>query len=396
MNRRVPVDDALSAHLDCPPLDDPRFGGQAAPARDRDAPPALRLVSASSLGAHPPPRQFLVPDLIPSRNVTLLSGDGGTGKSLLALMLCASVASGARWLGLTVSRGVAVYVSAEDELEEVHRRLAAICDAEGLDLADLDALSIVPLAGESAIMAAPRGAGGLAPMPLWKAFATKITALAPALVVLDTAADVFGGNEISRAEVRQFIGMLRGLAIKADCAILLLSHPSVAGMNSGTGISGSTAWNNSVRSRLYLTRPSAKDDSAFVDPDLRTLTTMKANYGRTGGELSLRWISGRFINETPHVTSGFDRIAADAWTEHVFLDLLAIFLAQDRDVSPNLSNSYAPAIFAKHPDARGVSKKEFAAAMERLLKACRVEVETCGPPSRRYKRLVAIKPKADP
>jgi len=46
------------------------------------------------------------------------------------------------------------------------------------------------------------------------------------------------------------VAMLRGLAFKADCAILLLAHPSVAGMSSGSGLSGWTSWDNSVRSRL--------------------------------------------------------------------------------------------------------------------------------------------------
>src|SRR5690606_40940583 len=64
--------------------------------------------------------------------------------------------------------------------------------------------------------------------------------------------DLFGGDEINRNQVRRFIGMLRALAIAFDTAVVLLSHPSVQGMQTGTGTSGSTAWNNSVRSRLYL------------------------------------------------------------------------------------------------------------------------------------------------
>jgi RecA-family ATPase len=55
---------------------------------------------------------------------------------------------------------------------------------------------------------------------------------------------VFGGDEINRSQVRKFVSMLRGLAIEYDCAVLLLSHPSLTGPNSGTGTSGSTAWNN--------------------------------------------------------------------------------------------------------------------------------------------------------
>jgi hypothetical protein len=34
--------------------------------------------------------------------------------------------------------------------------------------------------------------------------------------------------------------------------VLLTGHPSLTGINTGTGTSGSTAWNASVRSRLYF------------------------------------------------------------------------------------------------------------------------------------------------
>ena len=72
--------------------------------------------------------------------------------------------------------------------------------------------------------------------------------------VLDTLADLHAGQENDRATARQFIGFLRGLALRHELAVVLLAHPSNAGMASGSGLSGSTAWNASVRSRLYLER----------------------------------------------------------------------------------------------------------------------------------------------
>jgi RecA-family ATPase len=353
-------------------------------------PVKLEFVAASTLGEHPRPRHFLVPDLIPGRNVTLLSGDGGTGKSLLALQLAVAVATrDSQWLGLEVAHGGAVFVSAEDELDEVHRRFTNICQAEGLDKADLDRLLILPLAGESAVMAVSGRAGALEPTPLWKAFEAKIASLEPALVILDTSADFFGGNEISRSEVRQFLGMLRGLALKHDCAVVLLSHPSVAGMSSGTGLSGSTAWGNSVRSRLYLTRPDTKDGE-FVDTDIRVLSTMKANYGRAGGEIRLRWLDGRFVNETPGAPSAFNKIATEAHADRIFLDLLRQFASEGRDVSANRSPTYAPAQFAVRPHGSGLSKRALDAAMNRLLSSKRVRIETFGPPSKPRSRLVFV------
>lgn len=60
---------------------------------------ASQFFSAASLeGKLVPPRHWLVRDLVPSGTVTLLGGDGGTGKSLLALQLACAVATGGKWL----------------------------------------------------------------------------------------------------------------------------------------------------------------------------------------------------------------------------------------------------------------------------------------------------------
>ena len=185
---------------------------------------------------------------------------------------------------------------------------------------------------------------------------------APVLIVIDTLADVYPANENDRAKVRQFVGILRGLAIKRKCAVLLLGHPSLTGLNSGTGTSGSTAWNNSVRSRLYLSRIS--DNGFEPDADARVLSTKKANYGRTGGEINLKWEAGVFVAEAQ--PTGLDALAAGAKGERVFLKLLDAFTAQGRYVSANPGPTYAPTQFARHPEAEGCTKIAFTAAMNTL------------------------------
>lgn len=280
-----------------------------------------------------------------------------------------------------------VYASAEDDLDELHRRVA-IANAQGIDIADLVDLHFVPLAGSDAVMGAPEGkAAIIRETSIWRGLVTIVERIKPKMVILDTLADVFAGNEIARQEARQFVGILRGLAIKYELAVVLLAHPSLSGMASGSGTSGSTAWNNSVRSRLYLETIKA-DDGREIDTDLRVLRTKKSNYGPTGAEIRLRWRNGCFVRETP--AGGFDKLVADAKTERVFLDLLASHLSQDRDVSPKKSNTYAPSVFEKHPKAEGVSKRAFAVAMESLLAVKRIAVEAIGPPSRRYTRLIIV------
>lgn len=101
-----------------------------------------------------------MPDLIPARTVTLLYGDGGTGKSLLALQLAVTVALGQSWIGLPVKAGKALFPSTEDEADELHRRLADIVRNEGARLSDLRNLTIRSLAGEDAMLARLAGTTG--------------------------------------------------------------------------------------------------------------------------------------------------------------------------------------------------------------------------------------------
>jgi hypothetical protein len=86
--------------------------------------------------------------------------------------------------------------------------------------------------------------------------------------------------------------------------------------------------------------------------------------------------------------TGYDKAAADQKADDVFLDLLKKLISQKRDVSPNKSPIYAPAVFSRHPDSCGLTSGAFMAAMERLLAAGKIKVEILGPPSREKKRLV--------
>ena len=102
-------------------------------------------------GVPPPPRVFLdKSELLPVKNVTLLSGDGATGKSLLALQLAVAVVSESRWIGIEVGFGPVVYLCCEEDHDELHNRLADIAAAEDIDLADCANLEIAVLTGQDA------------------------------------------------------------------------------------------------------------------------------------------------------------------------------------------------------------------------------------------------------
>ena len=347
-----------------------------------------RIVEAPTLAYDPEPqRNWIVEDVIPDETLTLMTGEGGIGKTTLAEQLAIAMRTDGEWLGMKVTQGPVLFVTSEDDRKDVNLNLRAILKAEGKSLAHCPDLHILPLADRDAcIAAASTKLGAIAATPLWHALVRVVEQRKPRLVIFDALADLFGGEENARRHVRGFIVLLKQLAIRQRLAVILIAHPSLAGMNTGSGLSGSTDWHNGPRARVYFERPKDKDDKAF-DADLRTLTVKKVQYAREGTVFRLRRKAGYFVYEGKDGGSTFDRAATAAKAEAVFLALLQAFEDQGRSVSPNPSASYAPGVFERESDADGISKAALSRAMSKLLKADRIHVETVGPPSKQRKKL---------
>ena len=252
------------------------------PANDPGAGPKFIDLGAW-IEAEPPPRHFLVPGLIPDGCVTSLYGDGGSGKTMIALWLMVAMASryGSPWLGETPLGFKSVGLFAEDDEPELIRRLHRICAGARVPFAAV-AQNVTALAGVGmdATVAYYADTGELVVTPLMEALIARVKAEGASLLVLDYAAAIFGGNELDRHQVSEFMRRLNGIARDNEIAILLLGHPSMEGMKGGRGTSGSTAWRNQSRSFLHLTV-----DEEQTDPDGRTLLTLshtKSNYSRWG------------------------------------------------------------------------------------------------------------------
>ena len=348
----------------------------------------LGIINLAQLAGKPmPPRDWLVEDIIPAYQVTLLTGNGGDGKSLLAIQLGVAVATGTDWIGFLPKQGGVLLASAEDEHDEVHRRVIDIIgQREDLSLDMMSNFNVIDLTTIDALLAALEGrSGAMKTTPLFTQIEKKIEEYRPSLFIIDALADVYGGDENVRPQVRQFIGFLRRLCQKYKVTIVLIAHPSLSGMASGSGTSGNTAWNNSVRSRLYLT-PMKTDKDEEPDPDLRQLTVKKNNRGPNGTIIQLRWDRGRFV--LANGATSLERMASRQKSESVFLRLLEIVTEQNITVSPSPnSSSYAPKFFAKREDKEGLTQKDFECAMERLLKDKRIQIVDGGRPSRPVKHL---------
>lgn len=347
----------------------------------------LPFISAASWHGKPvPPRQWAVQDKIPARNVTLLSGEGAIGKTIVLLQLCIAHALGRDWLGTLPEPGPVIYLNAEDEEDELQRRIATITEhytaTHGDTLAELTNLHLLPFAGKDAVLGYERN-GMIQPTPLLARLREAACDIKPKLIGLDTSADIFAGNENDRAQVRQFVGMLRGMAITANTAVMICSHPSLTGINSGSGLSGSTAWHNSVRARAYM-HAAVTEKGEEPDRDLRVVEFMKSNYGPISETITLRWKNGLFLPEAS--PGSLDQLAAEQKADTVFCALLDRYNAQNRNVSDKRNaNNYAPTLFAHEPETKGIRRKTMEEAMRRLFSTDKIKMENYG---RGWQRLV--------
>ena len=233
---------------------------------------------------------WAVEGYVPCGVVTLLAAHGGTGKSLLALMLSVSTVLGRDWLGVPTRQATVVFYSAEDPQDVVLRRLHRICKAMEINPLELVGrlLLLDATEGDPVLYTIQRSEGinhGVATRAHAE-LADYIRQHDVGLVIVDNASDVFDGDEINRSHVRGFLRQLVRLVRDQDGAVLLLAHvdktTSRAGKlpMSGETYSGSTAWHNSVRSRLFLLE---------CEPGQLELRHEKSNLGRKREPIRLEW-----------------------------------------------------------------------------------------------------------
>lgn len=253
-----------------------------------------RELDIPSLALIDPARpQMLLPTLgaLPLGEPALLAGDGGAGKSNVALYMAVCAATGVSFFGEPIDRCTAAYVSFEDPEKVLHWRLRRACYAANVSMQDV-ARDLRILDGTKS----PNGwysrldGGAYGFTEQFEQIRERLQGVE--LIVVDGAADVFAANENDRAQVKAFIRGLRTM-VHPKGALLLLAHVDKNGVQqggNGLGFSGSTGWHNSVRSRLFMYRETTDDeDGAKTETGSVVLEVRKSNYGRTGARLVLKY-----------------------------------------------------------------------------------------------------------
>lgn len=227
----------------------------------------------------------VVQALVPRDEVTLLTGHGGSGKSLMAMILAAHVACGRPWAGFEVMQCRALVLTIEDSEAVVRVRLRRIASRYALPV-ELIERNIVILDGSQAdaSLAFEVMQDGVRRIEPGIAFAElRETAAGFGLVIIDNASDAFDGSENDRRQVRTFMRrMLARLAVEVGAGVLLLAHvDKVAARHGGNDntYSGSTAWHNSARSRLALIEAEGQ----------HMLRQEKRQHGRAAEPVRLAW-----------------------------------------------------------------------------------------------------------
>ncbi|MGH6689536.1 MAG: AAA family ATPase, partial [Gammaproteobacteria bacterium] len=231
---------------------------------EREPPPHIDL---SRLNEPVPDRRFIIDQWIPVGHLTSIYGEGSSGKSFLSMLLGTCLAYGLSWIGTPASQCTVLGFFCEDNDEELLIRQNTILKGLRLNWRDVASrLFLVDRVGaNNTMMTFEQGA----PVegPAMRDLQAKIKEVNPRVVILDNIGHLYGGNENDRFQVTCFLNRMAGLAREIDGSIVILGHPP----KSAAEYSGSTAWSNNVRSRLWLEK--CKDDD-----DRWILKRSKTNY----------------------------------------------------------------------------------------------------------------------
>lgn len=215
----------------------------------------------------PPPVRWLVQGIFPLGVPAVLASPPGIGKSFMALGLAAKVAErpdpecpSLAFGGIVRCHGRAVYVSAEDDEPELHRRLYNLC---GMAMPERLHVLSLPNVGHFGIIEADRQTRGYRPTAAWRELAEEIRELAELrLVVLDTLQALTIGDTNTAEAVQPLMNEAAALATTTGATVLLIHHVAKgstkeirSALDAAEAIRGSGAVVGSTRAAYVLWPP---------------------------------------------------------------------------------------------------------------------------------------------
>lgn len=324
----------------------------------------------------PPERRWAIKGWVGFGHVTLLVGQGGIGKTLLAQQMASCLALGREFVAEIPQRLNCLMWACEDDHDELWRRQLAIsrwCKA-GLEEFH-EGLTIVPRHGlDNAIVSTDFGK--LLYSPLIETLRQQANDTKADVVILDNVAQLYGASENDRHAVTAFLNALAG-ALQGK-AIILLAHPS---RSTGSEFSGSSAWENTARTRLYLgaTLPGSKaEPDANPDDNVRYLSRRKANYSPKDWR-RMTYADGALTPDPIEATGGIVGVIFKEKAERVVMaGLQKMCVMGLKPSAGRKSPYYLPRVVCEHGLNEGLESRDLEKAMRSLMTAGKLKVETLG------------------
>lgn len=313
----------------------------------------------------PPERRWAIKGWLGFGHITLLVGSGGIGKTLLSQQMASCLALGNPFISEVPEPLNCLMWACEDDHDELWRRqvqIAKWCNA-GLEVF-AERLVIVPRHGlENALVTTEFGK--LLYSPLIAELETQAADLKSDVVILDNVAQLYGASENDRHAVTAFLNALSGAL--SGRAVMLLAHPSRA---AGSEFSGSSAWENTARTRLYLgsTLPGEKPDpEASPEDNVRYLSRRKSNYSPKDWR-RLTYAEGALTPDEPESPGGLIANIRAGNAERAIISALSKLtsmgvIANDGSRSPN----YLPKLMGEYKLDDGFNRRELAVALRTMM-----------------------------
>ena len=346
-----------------------------------------------------PPRAWLYGKHYQRRTVSLTAGPGGMGKSSLDMVEAIAMATCRNLLGEQPEERLRVwYHNGEDPLDEIKRRIAAICQHYKIQQSELEGWLFVTSGNEFPL----RVAKGYSDLKIDHELVQQISAAVAEnkidLAIFDPLVTLHNVSELDTGKMDSVVRLFAAIGDENDASIELAHHvrKPAAGSNGDYDvhdIRGVGAITDATRAARVLNRMSEKDAETAGCDEIERLSRFrvdraKANYSPPQAATWRQFINIELANGdevgvvAPWSFPGQDgpseaRTQADRRDEELYLNLLGRLTLSGVRVTLGPSANGAPTVFARQPEARAakVSKRAFAEAQDRLLAAARICVE---------------------
>lgn len=256
-----------------------------------DRPPLVLRPARLPLPSTIPPRPWLYGTQLIRGFVTVLVAPGGTGKSAYAMAMAAALACGRPVLGTHVFKqcNVAVY-NLEDPMDELERRLAAICIKHDIQPEELKNRYFLNSGEDRPLTMASLSDDGFSVIhPDEDAVIREIRAHDIGFLVVDPYAESHSLEENSNPQMVRAAAAWRRVARATNAAIMLVHHVRKGAALDMDAARGAKALTDSARVGLLLTPMSEEEARALdVPEDIRTryvqMINAKANLAPPPGK----------------------------------------------------------------------------------------------------------------